>query len=211
MHHIHRTKAFVIGSVPFSESDKQLFLLTEELGLVRATAQGSRKQESRMRQSIQDYSFLDAALVAGRAGWRLVNAAAISPATNFYLEIGDKNKKLRDAVCRVFSLIERLVAGEESDPQLFRIVQGFVEFSVLEQEFLISNKWVREFEVIFNAHILNLLGYLDISGFDKYIINSPEEITSKLASLLEELDNQDVSLQKKMIKEINSAIKHSNL
>lgn len=205
MHHIHRTKAFVIGSSPFSEADKQLFLLTRELGFVRAIAQGSRKQESKMRQSVQDYSLVDAALVSGRAGWRLVNAA---PMNNFYREI--KNSDLREALCRVFSLINRLIAGEVPDVDFFDLIDNFVDFASAKEELLSNREIVDNFETILNARILNLLGYLNIENFENYI--SEDMSISLLEQFsVEKTSDKDELFKNVLIKEINNGIRDSNL
>ena len=124
MHHIHRTQAFVLKSFPIKEADRSVILLTENLGVILAIAQGSRKMESKMRQSIQDFSLLNVALVSGRTGWRLINAGFIK---NFYKNLS--NEKLRESICKVFNLINRLVAGEMEDETIFRKLLAFVNFA----------------------------------------------------------------------------------
>jgi recombinational DNA repair protein (RecF pathway) len=189
MHHIHRTKAFVINSYPIKEADKQLILLTRDFGLIRAIAMAARKSESKMRQSLQNYSECDVALVSGRTGWRLTNVAFIK---NFYYDI--KNTELRNALCRVFALIERMIVGEDPDPGFFEIIEDAVATACSKEELMSDKNEVKRFEAILNAQIMAHLGYLNKEDFknieSKY--KTPKEVA-------------------KLIKEINQAIQESNL
>ena len=45
MHHIYETNAFVLKNIPHGEADAMLTLFTEELGLIRALAQGIRYEK----------------------------------------------------------------------------------------------------------------------------------------------------------------------
>jgi recombinational DNA repair protein (RecF pathway) len=201
MHHIHRTKAFVVKSYPAKEADKSLLLLTEEMGMIRAISQGSRKAESKMRQSIQDYSLLDAALVSGRAGWRLVNAA---PVESFYKNIS--NKDLKNSICRQFSLINRLVAGEDGDPRTFPVVNSFVTFAMSKEEIVsTTDELVKTFEILFTASVLNALGYLAEGSFDSYIYDDVS------VENIKKLSGEDIKVREKLVAEINRAIRDSSL
>jgi DNA repair protein RecO len=201
MHHIHRTKAFVLKSYPIKEADKNLILLTEDLGVIHATAMAARKGESKMRQSVQDFSSINAAVVSGRAGWRMTNVAFVN---NFYQDI--KNETLRESLCRIFTLIERLVAGEDSDPELFKIVEEFVDFARSKEELLIKNADIESFEIIFTARILNHLGYFVASGFSEYV---NDQISLDTVISLSETASEDIKAE--LIKEINRAIRDSDL
>jgi len=158
MHHIHRTKAFVLKSLPIKEADRQLILLTEELGVIRAIAQGSRKMESKMRQSIQDFSLVDAALVSGRTGWRLVNVAFTN---NFNKDIS--NEDLKTSIFRVFSLVQRLIADELAESEIFPIILGLIDFAKENESDLVDEKTILPLETITIARILHALGYFDES------------------------------------------------
>lgn len=49
MHHIYTTKAIVIKSLPSGEANKIYFLLTHDLGFIKASAQGVRLGKSKQR------------------------------------------------------------------------------------------------------------------------------------------------------------------
>ncbi|HMP67528.1 MAG TPA: recombination protein O N-terminal domain-containing protein [Candidatus Paceibacterota bacterium] len=199
MHHIHRTKAFVLRNISTKESDAQLILLTAEMGTIRAIVQGSRKTESKHRQTVQTYSLIDVALVSGRTGWRVVNANFIY---NFFYEI--KNFELRENICKTINLVDRLIAGELEDAKLFLLTKDFIDFAILNQE-KITHKKILLFELIFTARILNILGYFDEQNFKKNII---EPISLELIELLQSEDEKYI---KNLTIEINSSLRDSNL
>ncbi len=201
MHHIHRTKAFVLKSFQTKEADSRVVLLTENLGVVRAVAQGARKMESKMRQSIQDFSIVNVALVSGRTGWRLVNAGFIN---NFYTDI--KNKNLQESVCKVFNLINRLTAGEMEDKKIFDESLSFVDFAINNQENFLDDSEITSFEILFLARILYHLGYLKTSENIEIYLSS--EINFESIKNL----NKNVGIsQKNLVVEINRAIRDSHL
>lgn len=76
-HEIYTTKGYIISSEGKSESDKNFFILTKDLGLIRATAQGVRKIESKLRYSLQDFSFSEISFVMTKAGWRITSASIL--------------------------------------------------------------------------------------------------------------------------------------
>jgi DNA repair protein RecO len=201
MHHIHRTRAFVLKSFQTKEADSSVVLLTENLGVIRAVAQGARKMESKMRQSIQDFSIVNVALVSGRTGWRLVNAGFIK---NVYIDI--KNKNLLESVCKVFNLINRLIAGEMEDKKIFDESLNFTDFAILNQEKFSDNSEILSFEVLFLARILYYLGYLKTS--DNIEMYLKTDINFEIIRNL----NKNVGIsQKNLVVEINRAIRDSHL
>ncbi len=185
MHHIHRTRAFVLNSFPFGESDKQLLLLSEEYGLIRVRAQGIRKEKSKLRQSVQQYSNCDIALVHGKAGWRLTNAAF-----RFNIISNIENEEMRIVIARVLDLISRMVVDEESEDHLYDIVFEFVNLAKKNGEVN-----VQVFENIFLLNILDRLGYIDSKPFEN--ITDYNSINEKQ--------------QKEMVQMINRGIRESGL
>ncbi|MFW5887526.1 MAG: DNA repair protein RecO [Bacteriovoracia bacterium] len=198
MHHIYKTRAIILNSQPIKEADKQLVLLTEEFGLIKAIAQGTRKIESKLRQSIQDFSVSEVALVKGKAGWRLTNARI-----DYFIPSKIENQKLFKSVVRNFNLIERLVLGESED-DLFDLVLEFVEFAIENQKQILHEDQVNNFESIFVYQILNILGYISQSNFDD------NEFDMKKLDL--KLINQiALNDRKKINRIINHSIKTSGL
>jgi DNA repair protein RecO len=188
MHSIYRTKAFVLNSFPFGEGDKQLLLLTQEYGMIRANAQGIRKKESKLRQSVQEYSMCNIALVHGKTGWRLTNALF---EFNIFTEV--KNEDLKVAIARVLDLISRLVVGEGREDEIFDIVYRFVRLAIEKIDVDVS-----KYEAVFLLNILNKLGYVDVEPF---------------RILMEENNWQDIKEKelKEMTMVINRGIRESGL
>lgn len=201
MHHIHRTKALILKNSPTKETDSVLTLITYEFGLIYAIAQGSRKLESKMRQSIQVYSVADVALVSGRSGWRLVNAIFNN---NFFTEI--KEEKVRDSILRPLALVDRLLAGEMQEILLFDLIISIIDFAIKNSTKISEiSDFDKNLEIIFTAQILQILGYWRNSEFSKYT----NEIIS--IELLSKFSMETSDFKKNMIKEINNSIRDSNL
>lgn len=191
MHHIHHTNAFVLESRPKGEGNKLVKLYTKELGLLMGTAQSVREIRSKVRYAVQDYSLARVDLVRGKEFWRITSATPI--ASSFGLSA--KNLKL---LGRVFSLVEKLCAGEETNEVLFDDLESF--YNSLSS---ISGDNERDqLELITILRVLYHLGYL---GHD--------ETTSGLLSggLSISLWNDEVFERSSIVKKINSALRETQL
>lgn len=196
MHHIYKTKAVVLSSSDFKEADKQLILLTEDFGLIKVTAQGTRKIESKLRPSIQDFSLTNVALVKGKAGWRLTNAQI-----EYSIKTRISNQKLFKAISRTFSLIERFVLGESED-DLFFIVFKFLDFALENQKELLHEDQIKNFESIFVYEIMILLGYIGDQKKEVYLFDSLG---------IEKINSIDQKQRQEINKIINQSIRESGL
>lgn len=185
MHHIHRTQAFILNSFPFGEADKQLLLLTEEYGLIRVKARGIRKKESKLRQSVQEYSLCDVALVHGKGGWILTNASFI-----FNILAKVRSEELRISIARVLDLVSRMAVDEEPEDHIYEIVFRFVNMAMEKGDLKYEI-----FEIIFLLNILSRLGYVDSKSFED----------------IDDLNSFDEKQQKEMIEMINRGIRESGL
>ncbi len=185
MHHIYRTKAFVINSFETKEADKDLLLLTKDFGLIRVRAQGIRKGTSKLKYSLQDFSLAEIALVRGRNGYRLTNAGYVS---NFFYE--NKNIETVKIISRFFLLIYKLVHGEDDTSNLFHVMEKFVE--LVGDERIANHK---NLEIITVINILHSLGYF----------------TKNYNLDIETINNLSDSERVELIKEINSSIEATQL
>ena len=115
-HHIYKTEGFVLGSVNIGEANQYLSLFTKDLGLVKATARSVREERSKLRYSLQHFSYSSFSLVRGRNVWRITGA---QEKYNIFHDCkGDKEKQ--QMLARLFSLLQRLLAGEEKNEHLFK-------------------------------------------------------------------------------------------
>lgn len=164
-HHIYQTEGLILGTYPSKEADRQLLIYTREFGLLRATAQGVREIKSKLRYSVQPYSHTMVNLVRGRIGWRLTNARLEE---NFYQSLADDKARLL-ILARVFSLLRRMVHGEEKNVALFEsLVTGFLFLKAAPRE------TIAEVEIVLVLRVLYHLGYVgDSPQLSTILVHGP--------------------------------------
>ena len=138
-YHIYTTRGIVLSERPWREADRIYSILTRDLGLIRATAIGVRKEVSKLRGSLEPIALARVSLVRGKEFWRVTSTEAIKsiPAT--------------PTIIRPLALVEKLVQGESAHPELFDAV---------EKELLSAKPEDEMFEIRFVSRILYHLGYL---------------------------------------------------
>jgi len=193
MHHIHRTSGLILKNFPIKEADKQLNVLTRDFGLTKISVTGARKIQSKHRQSIQDYSLANFAMVKGKMGWKLTSVIFVS---NFYKDIEDEN--LKESLIRVLNLMIRLVPADLPESEIFDITCEFIDFAKQNETELGSSELIQNFETIFLLRILDALGYVETEKFDAFL---GTKISLELI-----LKNE-----KDIISAINQAIRESGL
>lgn len=192
---IHQTRAYVIRSAPFGEANRRFDLLSEELGLIRANAQGIRYLKSKLRYALSDYALAEVSLVRGKDYWRVVNAV---PNEDLFFTL---HPKVRLIFIKVFSLVGRLITGEHPEPDIFWLIRNAHKFSIEMGETL-EEKYIMGFESIIILRLLNLLGYVgDHEILKKY---GGEDWSTEL---LEESGKE----RRKIVEVINNALNHSGL
>ena len=108
MHHIYRTEAIILSSRPSGEAGKYLTVLSKDYGILKIEAQAVRNKDSKLRQSIQNYSVCELSFVRGKMGNRLIGAQFVS---NFYYDFNDE--LILSSLAKIFSLIEKMIVDEE--------------------------------------------------------------------------------------------------
>jgi len=124
MRHKYETHGIVLSRSPVGEASSFVTVLTPELGLVRALAQGVRRQGAKLAPALATYAESALVLVRGKDGWRLAGAVL---QVNWFARI--EHMRAREAAARVSGLLLRLVAGEAREAEIFPIMNGF--FSAL--------------------------------------------------------------------------------
>ena len=122
MRHKYETRGIVLARLPLGESNASVTLLTGELGLLRARAQGVRKPGAKLAAALATLAESSLVLVRGREGWRIAGAVLEEP---WFARIGSVSARERAA--RVSGLLLRFVAGEAREPELFSILRSFFE------------------------------------------------------------------------------------
>jgi len=193
-HHIYTTPAYVLESNASGEADMFFTIFTSQLGLVRATAKSVRLQKSKLRYSLQNFSFSRISLVRGKDVWRITSAQIEESLSKKY----KNDKRVLKVIAQIFALLRRLVGGEEKNEELFNIVSSALHF-------LETRTWQEEiamFEIITVLKILENLGYLkQITGIDAFV----------KAEWSEEIIESFKPYSKIAVREINNALKETQL
>src|SRR3989344_4896688 len=118
MRHKYETRCIVLSRSPLGEANSFVTLLTSDLGLVRARAQGLRKSGAKLASALTTFAENDVVLVHGKESWRVAGAVLEE---NWFARFGSAES--RERAGRVCSLILRLVAGGAHDPELFPLTR----------------------------------------------------------------------------------------
>jgi DNA repair protein RecO len=168
-HHIYTTKAILIKSTPIGEANRYYLLLTEDLGFIRATAQGVRLEKSKLKGHLQDFCQVKISLVKGKSIWRITSVETLDNTCFLY------NDTKLSSIKNIFSLLLRLLHGEEKNEELFFSIQSFLSFLSKND---LSLDFIKNIETITVLRILYHLGYLkdnpDIINFIKDSMFSDE-------------------------------------
>lgn len=194
MHHIYHTHGFILSSKNKGEANKMLTVYTREMGLVRAMVQGVRLHKSKLRFSLQDFSYANIDFVRGKDVWRITSANNIS---TFPFVRSSLDSIL--LLARVSKLLERLCDGEESNEKIF---DDFIQVLYLIDSPQVEASSREALELHLVLRIMNSLGYIGDSIMLSSYLNGSINI-----------DNTDLLLseRKSIISHINKAINESQL
>ena len=190
----YRTEAFVFKKEDKFEADRNFSVFTKDFGMIQAQAQGVRKISSKLRYSLQNFSYAEIDLVQGKEVWRITNAKK-KPLLDQVIT----NYKVMKITNNIFNLLKRLCHGEEKNESLFEdILRGF---------FLLSNPKITIDEVN-NTEFVLVLRILHRLGYWGEIDGMASLTTSPFNYLLL---NEVQPLRKKIISEINKSLKATQL
>lgn len=151
-YHVYTTEALVLSARNIGEANRFFLLFTRDLGLVRATAQGIRKEISKLRYGLQQFSLSNMSLVKGKDVFRITST---KPTDNFYFSLPLEK---REVSVRIFSLLRRLIQGQEPNKDLFDTVLAGMEFL---RDTELDQKEILDFERVLVFRILDNLGYIE--------------------------------------------------
>jgi DNA repair protein RecO (recombination protein O) len=199
MHHIYRTEAIVLSSSPSGESGKYLTLFSKDYGVLKIEAAAVRNINSKLRQSIQNYSVSNISFVRGKTGNKLVNASFLY---SLFYEINDF--KILKTISNIFRLIEKMIIDEDQDKNVYELIIKVKETIKKDVEY--SKIFLESLEITVVYKILCSLGYVDKEGQYQFIFS--EEFNLELIKKVEELIITD---KEKIIRLVNQAINESHL
>jgi len=125
MRHKYTVKSLVLARYPVSEANADIVLLTTELGLVYARAQGVRKSGAKLAAALQTLSESDVVLLRGREGWRITGAVLEKNRFMFL------SQNARKRFGHVAGLLLRMMP-RETQPVFYQDMNAFLK--ILEQE-----------------------------------------------------------------------------
>ena len=166
-------------------------LYTRDFGLIRARATGVRKEASKMRYALQNYSRSTVGLIRGARGWRIAGAIPLDTALR-------KDISGVRSFARIADLVSRLVIGEEENPYLF-------DSLVLAHEALVSVacESTATIEIVAVARILYALGYISDEALKTALL-------SHTAYSIEHLIEAE-SIKDELLLSINKALNETHL
>lgn len=199
MHHIYRTEAIILSSSPSGESGKYLTVLSKDYGVLKIEAAAVRSNNSKLRQSIQNYSISNISFVRGKTGNKLVNASFLH---SLFYEIADF--KILKTVSNIFKLIEKMIIDEDQDESIYELIIKIKE--ILKKDTEYSKEFLEALEIIVVYKILCSLGYIDKKGQYQFIFS--EEFNLEL---IKKVEIQLLTDKEKIIRLVNQAINESHL
>jgi recombinational DNA repair protein (RecF pathway) len=178
------------------EAHRTYVLLTRELGLVYARAQGVRFEKSKLRYHLQDYARVSVNLLRGRDIWRITGAA---DAHHTLAALADHPQR-QQLLARIAALLRRLLQGEERNDELTAVVESFLN-TLVRAEF--SRDELAALERVTVLRILASLGY----------VSDNVAYTPLLARTDYETDvlHTASGMQRTIVTEINRALRESHL
>jgi len=164
------------------------------MGLIRATAQGIRLAKSKLRYSLQDFSYAKIDLVHGRDVWRVTSATTI---TSFPYTRSDKQSLV--LIARIVKLLERLCDTEEPNIKIFDdLIRSLHLLDVVDVDPMLREA----LELHLVLRVMHTLGYIEESTILNQYLNADFDNES-IESLLKE--------KRSIISHINKAINESQL
>lgn len=137
---LYQTRGIVLNSADQGEVDKVLTIFTQEFGMMRFLARGTRKPASKLNKFLNIFSYGRFGFVSGRGIWHLVDGE------DFKLPNFVNSEEEIYKMGRVSNFIQRFCHGEEKNNKLWASLLSFTE---------------SRDELIFQARALSALGYLD--------------------------------------------------
>lgn len=156
----YTTEAIVCGSRDRNTFDRSLLLFTRAGGMLYAEARSARREESKQRYALQEFTRVRVSLVRGKSGWRIGSIEALE---NFYSRA--KSREARGSVVRLIKLVRRLTPGEEAHIEAYDYVLEALHqlaVDVVDRRFL---------EALAQVHFLALLGYVAIGSLPPVLQN----------------------------------------
>ncbi|MEX1027889.1 MAG: recombination protein O N-terminal domain-containing protein [Candidatus Paceibacterota bacterium] len=150
---LYTTPAFVLARAPSGEANSTVWLLTRDLGLIRATAQAARRVASKHRYGLQTFALAVVSVVRGKGGWRITS---VVPHRSYHSRLSRTPESV-DVAAKLALALRLLCAGEARQPELFALFHEAM--NVLSGRSLSADR-CRSVECVALVRILARLGYI---------------------------------------------------
>ena len=199
-YHIYTTDGIILKKTAFGEANMLLHILTRDLGLIMASAQGIRLNTSKLGAHIQEYSYASLSFVKGKNGWKMTNAIEKN---NFFFDCPSYARK---TVAQVGSLLLKMITGESPHPEIFQTVLTGFEFlkniaDPPSRSFGKAKENISNFEILLVLRILHQLGYVSLDSSNRVFLIGNTEWNDELLKKVSESKIILVGLINKGLKE----------
>lgn len=192
-YHVYTTDGIIIKRTPFGEANILLHILTNDLGLIIASARSARLSVSKLRSALQEGSVASISCVKGKGGWKITNA--VYKHSLFF----DYPPHTHKTISNVFSVLLKMIVGEIPDAKTFSVVSnGFMYLKNIAKEECIN------FEILMLLRILNRLGYI---AKDDHVNMFLDELEKWDDDILKNISDNKTNL----VAIINKALRESQL
>lgn len=195
MYQKYQTDALVLASRESGEADKIYALYSRDFGLVNARASAVRREASRMRYGLQNYSLVNISLIRGKRSWRI---AGVRPLESLPVT---ENIRGAEAFGRIAELITKLVNGEEKNEYLFETLLEARRALIVSQFNL--EPAIPTIEIVCVARVLYTLGYISAEALETTLFTN----TDYAAESLREAEMR----REKLLASINNALSETQL
>ena len=190
---IYQTEAWVLGGIDVKEDSRFIDMFTQDLGLVRGFAQGVRKLRSKLRYGLRDFSRVNISLVKGREIWRIVGVEVIDRINR------SSHEEDLEIIARIFSLMRRLIKGEEKDMVLYYDINAAIDYLTKSD---LTKVEIKKVEIVIVYRILHKLGYIPDTAELNFLLQK---------SWCQELISFNDEFSSLALRQINSSLAYSHL
>lgn len=145
----YTTEAIVCGTRDRNTTDRSFLLFTQSGGMLYAEARAVRRENSKQRSALQDFTRVRISLIRGKSGWRVGSVEALE---NYYAMSADR--EARGSVVGLVKMLRRFARGEEAMEEVYDFIKASLALLVVpqaERAFL---------DAYIQVHFLAQLGYV---------------------------------------------------
>ncbi len=192
-YHIYTTDGIILKRTPFGEANILLHVLTQDLGLIMASARSARLSVSKLRPALQEYEYVSISCIKGRNGWKITNVAYKG---SFYFGYPEHSHRV---LAQVSSVLLKMIQGESPQKDIFHTVKSGFDYLLTVPE-----ESIQSFEILSVLRILYLLGYVVSDPETEIFLRDTGDWNT---TLLQHIADNKL----KIVDLINKALKESHL